>query len=692
MSNEERVRAMDHRLEEYLYRSMVLRGAHFLHRDYEKEELMSQMAMADFALEFALSEEKRRSLGMEEARKTLAQGKQEARDLGSSLIPGLFEFGPSRGGKVRLEAPHLQKFAKGIAKSPLEATQIVNAVPLEEGQRHDDRPLDDLAGVDPCFYIDCPALIPYSLEEGITRFCIEVLFAGEGYLLRPTYAPTQMHRLRLSRFANPPQLYNLQQLKHGPENVILTDSLLIAHDNNRFLRPFRTDFCVWTSWYEGAHGVTDVDWSPLKGKCIYYLILDHSGHKPEEALRTADSVRMGILEKIGEETRFVGCIERPTDGNRYGGPSQPRLPVAFGQDQFDAYADGVRPIQSQATDNGDSRLPATKSFVRKRRRIYYPFVSEGTATLMCGHEAAGKSWLALAMAMGAFQGERLVDSWQGSWQGQRKHPVDVVYIVSDSQGPGTLEKVEALLTARGAQLQEGPQGALCTTLFRPGKHSAKLSIHHLSDSQLALLLPAGGKGICELVKASSPAASESGPLVIIDGFTSIRDLADPGKSALPMRELVRSLKAMRAAVLLVAGTTEEMPANGVKQLKQSVPWDSIVTIKQRKTRDAAAIGLTVRIEKGFGLLDGEPRSLALDFHPVRNTWEIVGRKRSKLEEMQEICQLLLKGKKQKSVALALRINVSTVKAVRRQLLKRSPLPASIRRSDEEVLSEVVDGE
>ena len=50
MSRQPTPKEMDHCLEEYLYRNMILHGVDFLRRDYETERVLAEIGRAQFVL------------------------------------------------------------------------------------------------------------------------------------------------------------------------------------------------------------------------------------------------------------------------------------------------------------------------------------------------------------------------------------------------------------------------------------------------------------------------------------------------------------------------------------------------------------------------------------------------------------------------------------------------------------------
>lgn len=97
-------------------------------------------------------------------------------------------------------------------------------------------------------------------------------------------------------------LYNLDLLsKEECQTVILTDSIEIA-DLNQEKAPKGV---VFTSSLCDSGRYEEVDWSPLKGKNLYWLIVNHSCCTMVDAYRKATSIRGYLLEKEKLELKFI---------------------------------------------------------------------------------------------------------------------------------------------------------------------------------------------------------------------------------------------------------------------------------------------------------------------------------------------------------------------------------------------------
>ena len=97
-------------------------------------------------------------------------------------------------------------------------------------------------------------------------------------------------------------LYNLDLLSRKEcQTVILTDSIEIA-DLNQEKAP---DGVVYTSFFCDSGHYEEVDWSPLKDKNLYWLIVNHSCRTMVDAYWKAASIRDYLHEKENHELKFI---------------------------------------------------------------------------------------------------------------------------------------------------------------------------------------------------------------------------------------------------------------------------------------------------------------------------------------------------------------------------------------------------
>ena len=115
-------------------------------------------------------------------------------------------------------------------------------------------------------------------------------------------------------------------------------------------------------------------------------------------------------------------------------------------------------------------------------------------------------------------------------------------------------------------------------------------------------------------------------------------------------------------------------------LRSHLPFDSILKVEARDTTDPAAIGMSVRIQKGLALEKDEPQLLQFDFWPKSGLWRVVHAKRTKLQELQMVAEHMAEGASDRAIALALGISLASAKQRKRQVRGKEDLPARILKS------------
>lgn len=658
----------DAQLGEFLYYRIRLPGSVFLCRDWDLEDMLERAGRIEFILEHSTREQ------AQEWYRMLGTKQHEAQLRGR--LPGpsarsvqLHHLGPGLGRPFRLPSKKIDAVCEACKLEFPDAVELLSEVLADELKCFgSDRWRAGANVIDFRAYGRTSERIWYSVKGGALNFSVLPLYTERARILLPGLGLSSRSLVLFPSTVDHGTLYNQAQLWDGPDEVLVTDSLVIAHAGNPFGRAPEDYPFLWTSWYGGARNVAEVDWSPLKGKRIRYLVLDHSGMAVQQAYETALLAEKGIREQLRQKVTFVCYLEGP------GRPAStvslmPHPPIVLGPEDLKAY---VSKLSSQPLvlpwNSSSLSTPVGSPFPRRRKRLFDPFASEGTATLIYGGEGVGKSLLALSMAKCAFYGTRLCGSWRS------RLSTNVVYIASDSPLSPFTSTLDAVFGEDGWESGIDDGGSFATPT-QTGQESdgTALIIRHFQKGSLGMELPEQGLQWAEFVEKTLPPSFGVAPLVVLDGMfwlTTLRTLP------FGLTTFLRRMRAIRGAVLVVVGTSGS-GSKHIGRIRDMFPWDSVIEVKARRSGDAAAVGMSVRIEKGFALRKEEPRLLKLGYCSTDQSWELVGRKRTPLDELEKVLDLLLMGKTQQQIALDLGITVSQAKRRRDQLRGAAPLNQSI---------------
>jgi hypothetical protein len=672
-------------LEEYLYSHLQLRPVDFLPRSFRAEREIERIGMAELALDASTLEE--RTALFDRLRKGHAYdhvlATMRARELFSQQQHPYDVVLPGVGWEVALRksAARFQTFMGCTHLNARNAVKTLGGFFKEH-----------IAGIEASFSkrgvmdrfsapwgnLETPTI---SSTDRSAACSIVSGYHRQSRVLVPL-AQRGTERFVVYPFDDKAPVYNLARLLDGQRSpavvewnriLLLTDSIEIAWRNDLHCTQISQRGLLWSSWHGGIGRIGSVDWSPLKDRKIYYVVLDHSGYTADGACQVALQVGKAIKSELGMDLTYLICLERATGTGKL-----KRVPIALSAKQFTVLASRTKAEFSAGANvarQAAYRLPMV-GFQGKRERVFHPFIHEGTTTLLYGRDGVGKSWLAAGIAVSAASGKTLFGSWQAEC------PTDVVYICSDAATSPIVEKLEALLKSHKSEpILPVSTGVLRVTFVHHGTRSSKLTVLCISDA----ILSTESAGVLfwhQSVAEYMESPPTPGRLVILDGFSSLKYLDKAGRPALVVRNCIDEMLLGGGAIIAVA-SSEGLTGNEVQTMKRKIPFDSIVRVEQRRTPDASLLGISVHVEKGFSIPKGQRQSLSVELDPSSGTWNLKQSSSGPLGELKLVAKYMGTKKTDQEIAIGIGLSLELVKKRKRQLRGKEALPASIRRNRSE---------
>lgn len=209
-------------------------------------------------------------------------------------------------------------------------------------------------------------------------------------------------------------LYNLHYIKSLEHaTIFLTEHIDIAEANS----PARTTQTgkpyIWTSWYGGIDAVEHVNWSPLLGRTVYFVLMYNSGDSKERI-----SLALKLYEKFVKNPNMHFRII--TWSVRYEYQRGEESPV-HDQDSLKYLTDDSL---FDFADKYNVHIPdglleyrnrflfddKVKDYI-KAKFLIEPVLKENTLTVLYAPAGIGKSWLAMSCGLALANGKDVFPGW-----------------------------------------------------------------------------------------------------------------------------------------------------------------------------------------------------------------------------------------------------------------------------------------
>ncbi len=235
-----------------------------------------------------------------------------------------------------------------------------------------------------------------------------------------------------------PRLYGQDKvLANKAASVFLTDATEVALANS--VRPVGNDV-VWASWYGEESAVGRVDWECLKGRNVFYIILEQPGCSRKSAYQTAYAVHRALAGLRGTRLTFidVGRSDAGADGRELN-------PIVMSAEEFHGCARNTLDLDAPPPIRGFA--PKTmRDLVDEagtgRRFLLEPLIHEKSTTLIYAWTNVGKTWFALCMGVMVAQGGTLFGRWRA------RKPLRVLYVDSEMDDDSMRERLRLISRMR----------------------------------------------------------------------------------------------------------------------------------------------------------------------------------------------------------------------------------------------------
>ncbi len=436
----------------------------------------------------------------------------------------------------------------------------------------------------------------------------------------PLYRPLQHHFLK----------------EHIPKTVLLTDSLEIAQKNSFHLwqqiqtcdRPFEEAYEMlftheWISWYGDCAGVAHADWSPLRGRQVYYLLIEHSGLGAQEVYETGRAVQEE-LKKVGvEELKFISFLYTEFLARTQSGFIR-AVPTILTDDEFftfGRYAPPNKRLLSLFSNPEQHRLlQLNQSFLLR------PFLRAQSVTLLYGERQSGKTWLTLSAAYATSQGLTPEEMWD------TKESANVLYIHEERDGKFSLgEKLPVILRMQLShygnaladfsmpnvgsvdplpfpRLNNKPEGTVDNVKLDRFHWISKENVFDFGKDQYA--------AACNILGLADQGNYK---LIVLDGIPLLEELISSRPSERYVNILTSlciSLKQKNCAVILIPPTS--LKGKNIVERSRSFPFDNVVEVERAISPIATNIGILFIAHKLAGYAKQIEKPIALwelDFSP-----------------------------------------------------------------------------
>jgi hypothetical protein len=431
-------------------------------------------------------------------------------------------------------------------------------------------------------------------------------------------------RLLVSDKIHPLRLLFNYSLLDKEAIVIITDSIELAGINQRILDNAGVSDITWVSWYGDEQAISDVDWTPLKGRYVYFLLKEHSGLGGRIIYKRAQAVKRE-LDKVGlKDFNYISFLANGIHSEK---PARERcpFPIIYSPEELKKAMNAVKsplPIPL-GTFREDLRLLAPS-----RQTLMTPFIRERSVSLICGELNAGKTWFSLYLANALSLGTRAFEGWG------TKSAIHVLYLHGEEYGYISIEEMQSMIISA-----------------RPTIDVVPINKNSISDSE--------NMEYCIDTYAGRYTGNNPKLIVIDNLFIS------DARFLTVMSMMIRSLKRYGWTIIIVQ-SKDDAP-----EIIRRLSPDNIIEIKKEKMNDTGVLKMNVKVKSPF---PGESKvSCVLDFNKtplefkkikVRDKKAAQTLKKPRCQLISELSHLHYKGLNGPEIALKMSLSLSMVKKLK----------------------------
>ncbi len=437
-----------------------------------------------------------------------------------------------------------------------------------------------------------------------------------------------------------------ERIKNSPNNtiVVLTDSpLLIARNSSPIALGEEYKLYI-SSWYGEDSGAKDVDWRPLKGTRVYYLLIQHSQSPAQELFRTALTV-CEALKLQGTDVTIISYFEG-VNSTYY--PAFRSEPMFIEYEDFKPIAETI--INSSVVKNSIFEFPHQSSAF-----LLIPAIKECSVSLFYGDPLSNKTLFILSLALAVSQGIPAFENWFAA------QPAKVLYIHGEDTGNEIKEKLKVLSKVYEHRLD--------TIYCWPVPNTPKLSLDF----------------VCKAIYARFQELRSQGhiiPLLVLDNLSCLEQMYSPNSELVLLQEWLNKFQSEGLAVWLVPPrrilTSKSMVA--IKRLG----LDNIFKVNKSDSSLLNTLTMEICIERCPSLpkLFRRNFKLRIDFNANKPHWHLFSGTPD--EQLKQTIERLTKEKyTEKQIAEYLAIPLALLKKRKRDFeILRFPKKSSKTKSDQ----------
>ena len=376
-------------------------------------------------------------------------------------------------------------------------------------------------------------------------------------------------------------LYNLDLLSREEcQTVILTDSIEIA-DLNQEKAP---DGVVFTSFLCDSGRYEEVDWSPLKGKDLYWLIVNHSGCTLVDAYRKAATIRDYLLEKEKLELKFIQLpVKYPdkwslccdlVDVVEYRRNNPPEIDAenitVLSGVEFNSYLEKaenfiVRPpkdwwdIRPEEVEN----VAALPESTPKREFLMHPILPRNESVLLHAGKNKGKSYISymICACLTAFREKGTVSFLPEYWWTVNRNPkyqIHKVLYLDFENGATEIDARRKIIEKAywdNVHKEESAGNFIIEDMTREGVVTYDYT------------QPANHQKLFDLLDAAEKQGIQGQPvdLLVIDTYTCFINNKEDSTTTARLRDLLKELHRRNLTVLIITHESSDATVKGYKE-------------------------------------------------------------------------------------------------------------------------------
>ena len=346
-------------------------------------------------------------------------------------------------------------------------------------------------------------------------------------------------------------LYQLDLLlKPEVENVILTVSLEFAALNKNI------DDAVISSFFCMPGEFDTVDWKPLRGKNVYYLVMNHSALKLEGAYCRANALYEFLAENEPDiSLHFIQCPIHYSEATER--VAEEYVKELTRDDFFENYEKSLEELNRRSlewwkTEEEKQEAQVQQSQSSLPEYVLHPILRRGEATMIYAPKGIGKSYFALSIAgcvaSTKAKGPRALIPEK--WWVANHSPNKVLYLDFENDSATISERLNGISRAYGL----GDE---------PGQY---LIIQDMQkESSMDFLAPENQQKLLTMIEAANRQGDpeKNVNLLVIDTFTKFV-VQEDSTSAARFSDFLKKMNERNIATLILTHTDAKSSVKGFK--------------------------------------------------------------------------------------------------------------------------------